>query len=84
MSDTLLDVYGLCSGYGASQVLENVSFSMGVESVAIIGRNGMGKSTLCDTLIGLLPTTSGTFSLGGSLGQDMFKGLGLVGQFRPR
>ena len=36
-------------------MLEDVSFSMGVESVAIIGRNGMGKSTLCDTLIGLLP-----------------------------
>ena len=30
-----------------------MSFSMGVESVAIIGRNGMGKSTLCDTIIGL-------------------------------
>ncbi len=66
MPDTLLDVRDLCAGYGASQVLENVSFSMGVEPVAIIGRNGMGKSTLCDTLIGLLPTTSGTFSLGGT------------------
>ena len=63
---TLLTVNDLCAGYGSSQVLEDVSFSMGVESVAIIGRNGMGKSTLCDTLIGLLPTTSGTFSLGGT------------------
>jgi branched-chain amino acid transport system ATP-binding protein len=43
-----------------------VSFAMGVESVAIIGRNGMGKSTLCDTIIGLLPTTSGTVALGGT------------------
>ena len=56
----------LCAGYGTSQVLENVSFSMGVESVAIIGRNGMGKSTLCDTIIGLVPTTSGTVTLGGT------------------
>ena len=56
----------LCAGYGQSQVLEDVSFSMGVESVAIIGRNGMGKSTLCNTLIGLLPTTSGTVVLGGT------------------
>ena len=66
MPDTLLQVHDLCSGYGTSQVLENVSFSMGVEPVAIIGRNGMGKSTLCDTIIGLLPTTSGTVSLGGT------------------
>ena len=66
MTDTLLHVRELCAGYGASQVLEDVSFSMGVESVAIVGRNGMGKSTLCDTLIGLLPTTSGSFSLGGT------------------
>jgi len=66
MTDTLLHVRELCAGYGASQVLEDVSFSMGVESVAIVGRNGMGKSTLCDTLIGLLPATSGSFSLGGT------------------
>jgi branched-chain amino acid transport system ATP-binding protein len=38
---------------------------MGLESVAIIGRNGMGKSTLCDTIIGLVPATSGTVTLGG-------------------
>lgn len=56
---TLLEVTNLCSGYGSSQVLENVSFSMGVEPVAIIGRNGMGKSTLCNTIMGLVPTTSG-------------------------
>ncbi len=66
MPDTLLQIHDLCSGYGTSQVLENVSFSMGVEPVAIIGRNGMGKSTLCDTIIGLLPTSSGTVSLGGA------------------
>jgi branched-chain amino acid transport system ATP-binding protein len=39
---------------------------MGLESVAIIGRNGMGKSTLCDTIIGLVPPTSGTVTLGGT------------------
>ena len=66
MPDTLLQIHELCSGYGTSQVLENVSFSMGVEPVAIIGRNGMGKSTLCDTIIGLLPTSSGTVSLAGA------------------
>jgi branched-chain amino acid transport system ATP-binding protein len=66
VDSTLLTVSDLCAGYGTSQVLENVSFSMGPESVAIIGRNGMGKSTLCDTIIGLVPATSGTVTLGGT------------------
>ena len=66
MPDVLIEVSELCAGYGQSQVLDEVSFSMGVEAVAIIGRNGMGKSTLCNTLIGLLPTTSGTAVLAGT------------------
>ena len=49
MSDHLLEVRDLYAGYGTSQVIEGVSFSMGVEAVALIGRNGMGKTTLCDT-----------------------------------
>ena len=61
----LLKVTDLCSGYGSSRVLEDVSFSMGVEPVAIIGRNGMGKSTLCNTIMGLVPTTSGRTVLAG-------------------
>ena len=65
LTAALLEVTGLCAGYGSSQVLENVSFSMGVEPVAIIGRNGMGKSTLCDAIMGLIPTTSGRISLAG-------------------
>ncbi len=61
----LLEVRGLCSGYGESQVLDEVSFSMGVEAVAILGRNGMGKTTLCDTLMGLVRPTAGEILLGG-------------------
>ncbi|MDP9464480.1 MAG: ABC transporter ATP-binding protein [Actinomycetota bacterium] len=59
MSDHLLDVHDLCAGYGTSRVLDGVSFSMGVEAVALIGRNGMGKTTLCNTLMGLVQATSG-------------------------
>ena len=55
----LLAVHDLCAGYGSSQVLDHVSFAMGVEAVAIIGRNGMGKSTLCNTLMGFVPATCG-------------------------
>ncbi|HUG83104.1 MAG TPA: ABC transporter ATP-binding protein [Euzebya sp.] len=55
----LLEVRDLCAGYGASQVLDGLSFSMGVEPVSIIGRNGMGKTTLCATLMGLIRATAG-------------------------
>ena len=61
----LLAVDGLSAGYGASTVLDGVSFSMGVESVGIVGRNGMGKTTFCDTLVGFLPSSAGQVSLRG-------------------
>ena len=60
MSETpLLEVRDVTAGYGESQVLDGISFSMGVEAVGIIGRNGMGKTTLCDTLMGLIRPTGG-------------------------
>jgi branched-chain amino acid transport system ATP-binding protein len=66
MPDGLLVVRDLSAGYGISTVLDGVTFSMGVEAVAIIGRNGMGKSTLCNALIGILPTGGGTAVLDGA------------------
>jgi branched-chain amino acid transport system ATP-binding protein len=66
MSNELLRVEGLCSGYGESQVLEDLSFSMGHEAVCIVGRNGMGKTTLCKTLMGLLSTSSGSITFEGN------------------
>jgi branched-chain amino acid transport system ATP-binding protein len=62
----LLEVRGLCAGYGASQVLDEISFSMGVEAVGIIGRNGMGKTTLCATLMGLVQPTAGEVVFSGA------------------
>lgn len=56
----LLRVDGLCAGYGSAQVLDRVTFSMGVEAVAVIGRNGMGKTTLCRALMGLVSITAGS------------------------
>ena len=66
MSGELLRVQGLCAGYGASQVLEELSFSMTSEAVSIVGRNGMGKTTLCNTLMGLLKSTSGEVTFAGN------------------
>ena len=57
----LLDVQDLRAGYSATPILQGVEFSVGKgEIVAIIGRNGVGKTTLMKCLIGLLPATAGT------------------------
>ena len=66
MSDELLKVDRLCAGYGASLVLEDLSFSMGTEAVCIVGRNGMGKTTLCNALMGLVKPSSGEITFAGS------------------
>ena len=60
-----LEVKGLVAGYGASQVLDDLSFAMGSEAAVIIGRNGMGKTTLCKALMGLIPVQSGSVRLNG-------------------
>ena len=62
----LLEINNLEAGYGTSQVLEGVSFSMGVEATVIIGRNGMGKTTLCNTIMGLVEPRAGSISLDGT------------------
>src|SRR5688500_20232713 len=68
MSEPLLVVENLDAYYGSAHVLEQVSLTMGAEPVALIGRNGMGKTTLCKALTGLLGVTgrsSGSVRLGG-------------------
>ena len=56
MSDPLLSADGLRAGYGGKPVLQGVDINVRAgEIVAVIGRNGVGKSTLMKTLIGLLP-----------------------------
>ena len=50
-----LEVQGLSAFYGGAQALEDVSFSMTEGSIAIVGRNGMGKTTLCNAIMGLSP-----------------------------
>jgi len=63
MTDALLEVEGLNGYYGSAHVLQDVAFSMGAEPVALIGRNGMGKSTLCNTVMGLCRETQGSIKV---------------------
>ena len=51
----LLEIAGLSAYYGSAQALEDVTFTMGRETIAIIGRNGMGKTTRCNAIIGSSP-----------------------------
>ncbi len=63
----LLTVEGLRSGYGGKPVLQGVDLSVRDREVtAVIGRNGVGKSTLMKAVIGLLPTTEGTIQFNGA------------------
>lgn len=65
MTETLLDIKGLRAGYGGKPVLQGIDLSVSRgEIVAVIGRNGVGKSTLMKTLIGLVESTAGTIQLG--------------------
>ena len=66
MSEALLVVQGLSAGYGASVVLEDVSFSLARgRSLALLGRNGVGKTTLITTLMGLTTRHKGSITLRG-------------------
>ncbi len=62
----LLSVSELTSGYGAVRIINDVSFDVAErEIVAVIGRNGVGKTTLMKTLVGLLRNLGGTIEFKG-------------------
>jgi branched-chain amino acid transport system ATP-binding protein len=66
MSDGVLSIEGLNAHYGSAHVLQNVSFELGEQAVAIVGRNGMGKTTLCSSIMGISPPrVSGSVRFGG-------------------
>jgi ABC-type branched-subunit amino acid transport system ATPase component len=66
MSPTVLDIADLSSGYGEAIVLRNVSLSIRPgEIFALLGKNGMGKSTLLKTVLGFLPAKRGRIKLFG-------------------
>jgi branched-chain amino acid transport system ATP-binding protein len=88
VSAPVLEISGLNAFYGRSHVLQDVTFTVDERPVAIIGRNGMGKSTLCQAIMGLLGSTTGSVRFGGQelLGKPPYRiarlGLGFVPQGR--
>jgi branched-chain amino acid transport system ATP-binding protein len=90
MSDgELLEVKGLNAYYGPAHVLQGLDFTVGEKPVSIIGRNGMGKTTMCHGIMGIPPAVaSGSVRFGGLelLGRPSYKvaraGLALVPQGR--
>ncbi|MFN8221953.1 MAG: ABC transporter ATP-binding protein [Gaiellales bacterium] len=88
MSAPLLEIGGLDAFYGQARILEGVTFQMGTEAVSIIGRNGMGKSTLCNAIMGMVPQVAGSVRFDGVelLGKPSYRiagaGIGYVPQGR--
>ena len=68
-TDDLIEVKGLNTYYGASHILQGVDFSVARgETIGLMGRNGMGKSTLLKSIMGLVKPHSGSVNI---MGQDM-------------
>jgi urea transport system ATP-binding protein len=72
----MFNVSNLASGYGQSQVIHDINLSVAKqEIVAVMGRNGMGKTTLFKTLMGILPMRGGSIEVDGQqlAGMDSYQ-----------
>jgi urea transport system ATP-binding protein len=57
----MIEVSNLNAGYNQSHVIHDISFKVAPQEIlAIVGRNGMGKTTLLKSLLGILPSRSGS------------------------
>jgi ABC-type branched-subunit amino acid transport system ATPase component len=62
-----LEVEGLASGYGTSEVISDVSFALAKSEVlAVVGKNGMGKTSLLKAVLGFLPAWRGCVKFAGA------------------
>jgi branched-chain amino acid transport system ATP-binding protein len=71
-SEPMLVVDGVSAYYGTARALEDVSFEIASGATSIIGRNGMGKTTLCNAIVGIPPARV--------TGSIRFRGTELVGR----
>ena len=84
----VLEVRGLNVYYGASHALQGVDLRLESGVLSVVGRNGMGKTTLCKTIMGMVPAASGSISfqgqslLGRSSADIARMGIGYVPQGR--
>ena len=73
MSDLLIQARDVHAYYGASHILHGIDFSVHRgETIGLMGRNGMGKSTLLKSLMGIVPMRRGSLEIKGQnmLGRD--------------
>ena len=89
MADEILQVQDLHQHYGGSHILRGLSFALQRGEITVVmGRNGVGKTTLLKSLMGVVPTTSGRITLAGEpldklrTHQRVRAGLGYVPQGR--
>jgi branched-chain amino acid transport system ATP-binding protein len=84
----MLSVRDLHVRFGQAHILQGISLELGAAPLAIVGRNGMGKTTLCQAIMGLVSASEGEIKLGGEslIGQAPFRiarrGVALVPQGR--
>ena len=89
MAEPILDLKEVGAGYGATTILQGIDLRLAeAESVSIIGRNGVGKTTLLATIMGHTDLHSGSIALAGrdisqqTTYQRVWHGLGYVPQER--
>jgi branched-chain amino acid transport system ATP-binding protein len=89
MPEPVLAIEGVDAFYGRARALEDVSFEIAGGATAIIGRNGMGKTTLCNAIVGVPPASvTGSIRFNGTelVGRPSYKiaklGIGYVPQGR--
>lgn len=61
----ILEVKGLNVYYGASHALQGVDLTLASGVLSVVGRNGMGKTTLCKAIMGLVPSSGGSIRFAG-------------------
>ena len=59
----MLSVTDLHVNYGRAEILHGVSLDVGEKPVSVVGRNGMGKTTFCYAIMGMIPVRSGAIVL---------------------